>query len=239
MMWIWIAIGAGILALAHTAPAPFLFDAIAGPRAVWHMPRTDPPTIYLTFDDGPNPTTTPDLLDVLADQGVHATFFLIDRHITHATAPLVRRMFADGHAVALHSHTRAYMWMTPETFANTLVAAADHIERAGGHRPCRAFRPHAGWRSASMYAGLKQIDHALVGWGWMLWDWNWFRKRTTDSVVNRLRDRVRGGDIVVMHDGDESAPFKDQRHTVEATARLIPELRKRGFEFGTICRPDE
>src|SRR5215470_6742136 len=124
-MWIWIAIGAGILALAHTAPAPFLFDAIAGDRAVWHMPRTDPPTVYLTFDDGPNPTTTPDLLDVLAREGVHATFFLIDRHITEATAPRVRRLFADGHAVALHSHTRAYMWMSPETFASTIRSAAD------------------------------------------------------------------------------------------------------------------
>ena len=91
-MWILIALGAGILALAHTAPAPFLFDAIAGRRAVWHMPRTDPPTIYLSFDDGPNPTTTPDLLDVLAREGVHATFFLIDRHITDQTAPLVRRI---------------------------------------------------------------------------------------------------------------------------------------------------
>ena len=86
-MWIFIALGVGILALAHTAPAPFLFDAIAGRRALWHMPRTDPPTIYLTFDDGPNPTTTPDLLDVLAHEGAHATFFLIDRHITDATTP--------------------------------------------------------------------------------------------------------------------------------------------------------
>ena len=234
-MWILIALGAGILALAHTAPVPFLFDAIAGRRAVWHMPRTDPPTIYLTFDDGPNPTTTPDLLDVLTREGVHATFFLIDRHITDQTAPLVRRIFADGHAVALHSHTRAYMVMSPEIFAATLTRAADHIEQVAGRRPCRAFRPHAGWRSASMYVGLKRIDHRLIGWGWMLWDWNWLRKRTADSVVARLKDRVRGGDIVVMHDGDESAPFADQRHTVEATARLVPELRRRGFQFGTIC----
>ena len=238
-MWIFIALGAGVLALAHTAPAPFLLDAIAGRRAVWHMPRTDPPTIYLTFDDGPNPTTTPDLLDVLAREGVHATFFLIDRHITEDTAPIVRRMFADGHAVALHSHTRAYMFMSPEAFASTLTTAADHIEQVAGRRPCRAFRPHAGWRSAAMYAGLKRIDHSLVGWGWMLWDWNWFRKRTADAIVKRLKDRVRSGDIVVMHDGDESAPFADQRHTVEAAARLIPELRRRGFEFGTICKADD
>ena len=234
-MWIIIAVGAGILTLAHTAPAPFLFDAIARGRAAWHMPKRDRATVYLTFDDGPNPTTTPDLLDVLAREQVHATFFLIDRHITDRTVPLVQRMFADGHAVALHSATRAYMLMSPEHFARTLIAAADHIERVSGRRPCRAFRPHAGWRSWPMYAGLKQIDHRMIGWSWMLWDWNWFRARTADSVVKRVGRRIGDGDIVVMHDGDESAPFKDQRHTVDATARLIPELRSKGFEFGTVC----
>src|SRR5438093_1581000 len=170
-MWILIAIGAGVVALAHTAPAPFLCDAIAGKRAVWHMPKRQPATVYLTFDDGPNPTTTPDLLDVLARERVQATFFLIDRHVTEATAPLVRRMFADGHAVALHSHTRHDMLMTPDAFARMLVAHADHIEQMTGDRPCHAFRPHAGWRSWPMYAGLKQIDHRLIGWSWMLWDW--------------------------------------------------------------------
>jgi len=234
-MWILIAIAAGIVTLAHTAPAPFLLDALNGRRSVWHMPKKDPPTIYLTFDDGPNPTTTPDLLDVLARERVPATFFLIDRHITDQTAALVARMFADGHAVALHSHTRAYMLMSPETFARTLTAAADHIERVVNRRPCPAFRPHAGWRSASMYAGLKKIDYKLIGWSWMLWDWNWFRRRTAEAVVERVLERASAGDIVVMHDGDESAPFADQRHTVEATARLIPKLRAKGFVFGTIC----
>jgi peptidoglycan-N-acetylglucosamine deacetylase len=236
-MWLWIAIGAGVLALAHTAPAPFLFDAIAGDRAAWHMPKTDPPTIYLTFDDGPNPTTTPDLLDVLAGERVQATFFLIDRHITAQTAPLVRRMFADGHAVALHSDTRRDLLMSSSAFAAMLTAHADRIEQLAGTRPCRAFRPHAGWRSWAMYDGLKRIDYRLIGWSWMLWDWNWLRERTAEATVNRIRDRVGNGDIVVMHDGDEKAPFKDQRHTVDAAARLIPELRARGFSFGTVCLP--
>src|SRR5438876_4918371 len=128
-MWILIAISAGVVALAHTAPAPFLFDAIAGKRSVWHMPKRQPATVYLTFDDGPNPTTTPDLLDVLARARVRATFFLIDRHITDDTAPLVRRMFADGHAVALHSHTRHDLLMAPAAFAHMLVAHADRIEQ--------------------------------------------------------------------------------------------------------------
>jgi peptidoglycan/xylan/chitin deacetylase (PgdA/CDA1 family) len=201
------------------------------------MPKTEPPTVYLTFDDGPNPTTTPDLLDLLAAERVRATFFLIDRQITDRTAPLVARMFDEGHAVALHSHTRGYMMMSPETFAQTLTAAAEHIERVAGRRPCPAFRPHAGWRSSSMYGGLKRIDHKLVGWSCMLWDWNWFRRRTSDSIVARMLPRVSAGDIVVMHDGDESHPFDDQRQTVEATARLIPELRRKGFVFGTVCEP--
>ena len=70
----------------------------------------------------------------------------------------------------------------------------------------------------------------------MLWDWNWFRRRTADSIVNRLAARVSAGDIVVMHDGDESAPFREQRQAVEATARLIPALRRRGFIFATVCQ---
>ena len=69
----------------------------------------------------------------------------------------------------------------------------------------------------------------------MLWDWNWFRRRTADSIVNRIAPRVADGDIVVMHDGDESAPVADQRHTVDATAQLIPLLRAKGFQFGTVC----
>src|SRR3989449_11332486 len=151
------------------------------------------------------------------------------------TAPLVRRMFADGQAVALQSHTRADMLMSADTFAQTLIAHADRIERVAGRRPCRAFRPHAGWRPWSMYAGLKKIDLRIVGWSGLLWDWNWFRKRTADSIVHRVGPRISNGDIVVMHDGDESAPLDDQRQTVDATARLVPELRAKGFVFGTVC----
>jgi chitooligosaccharide deacetylase len=76
------------------------------------MPRSDPPTVYLTYDDGPNPSTTPRLLDVLASGGVHATFFLIDAHVTDETAPVVRRMFA-GDSVALHSGNRWDLLRSP------------------------------------------------------------------------------------------------------------------------------
>jgi peptidoglycan/xylan/chitin deacetylase (PgdA/CDA1 family) len=234
-MIIFALIGLAVTVLAHTWPAPFVLDALAGDRAVWHMPRDAPATVYLTFDDGPNPMTTPDLLDVLAQEGTHATFFLIDAHLTDETAPIVRRMFAEGHAVALHTATRRFMVMSPARLAATLTAAADRIATLAGNHPCRAFRPHAGWRSGQMYEGLRRIDYKLVGWGWMLWDFNWFRPRDAASTFDRLIERVSAGDIVVMHDGDESDPRRDQRHTVDATAKLIPALRSRGFQFGTVC----
>jgi peptidoglycan/xylan/chitin deacetylase (PgdA/CDA1 family) len=234
-MFLFLAIGVAVTALAHMWPAPFVIDWMAGDRAVWEMSRTPMPTVYLTFDDGPNPSTTPDLLDVLAAEGEHATFFIIDEHLNEQTTSIVRRAFEDGHAVALHSSTRRPMLMGPAALGRTLNAAAARIEMLTGHAPCRAFRPHAGWRSGQMYAGLRDLDYRLIGFGWMLWDFNWFRARSADRSVRRIASRISDGDIVVMHDGDESAPTRDQRHTVEATRRLIPALRARGFSFGKVC----
>jgi peptidoglycan/xylan/chitin deacetylase (PgdA/CDA1 family) len=231
-----VLLGLAVVALAHTAPAPFILDVMAGETAVWRMPRGLPHTVYLTFDDGPNPATTPDLLDVLAREGVPATFFLIDEHITDETAPIVRRILSDGHAIGLHSRTRADVLLSPEELKQKLTAAAQRIEDVGGAPPCRAFRPHAGWRGGQMYTVLKEMDYRLVGWGWMLWDFNWLRARTADSTFARLAKRASAGDIIVMHDGDESAPRRPQPHTVEAAARLIPALRARGLSFGTVCR---
>jgi len=235
-MWIVLLVSVGLIALIHTAPAPLLLDALAGDRAVWHMPRDQPPTVYLTYDDGPNPSTTPALLDVLAREQVHATFFLIDEHVSAETVPIVRRMFADGHAVAQHSGKRWLLLKSPSDLAAMLVTAADRIERLAGQRPCRAFRPHGGWRSMSMYRGLQQVDYDLIGWGWMLWDVDPLRRRVADRVADRLVSRASAGDILVMHDGDEKAPRRPQPQTVEATERLIPALRDRGLSFGTVCR---
>ena len=175
MFWLLIAAGFGLLSLAHVAPFPFLLDAVAPAPAVWSIPEGDgPPAVYLTFDDGPNRTATPLLLDVLAEHRVHATFFVIDRHITEGTAPIVRRMFEEGHAVGLHTHTRQWMVLPPDEVARRLRAAAARIERLAGGTPCRAFRPHAGFRSGRMYEGLARAGYSLVGWGWSLWDFNWY-----------------------------------------------------------------
>lgn len=235
MFLLFVAAGAGLLALSHVAPFPFLLDALTPASSRWSMPAGGAPTIYLTYDDGPNPAATPALLDVLAREGAVATFFILDRHLDAETAPLVERMFREGHAVALHSHTRRMMLRSPDDLGRTLLAFADRIERLAGSRPCRAFRPHAGWRGGRMYEGLRRIDHTLVGWGWFLWDWDWFRARDPARLVRRFAGRVSDGDIIVMHDGHHEDPRPDRRYAVDATAGLVPVLRRAGFAFGTVC----
>jgi peptidoglycan/xylan/chitin deacetylase (PgdA/CDA1 family) len=238
-MWWLLAAGLGAIFLAHTAPFPFLLERFAPAHSLWRVPPVpgSPPAVYLTYDDGPNPSATPDLLDVLRGSGATATFFLIDAHVNETTAPIVRRMFDEGHAVALHSDTRALMIKTPDAFADTLTTYADRLEQLAGAPPCRLFRPHAGWRSGSMYRGLRRIDYQLVGWSFGRWDFNWYRRPEPTELADRLASRIAAGDIVVMHDGHHVNPTADRRHTVEATRQLIPALGARGFSFGRLCDP--
>jgi len=223
----------GVAVLAHLAPFPFLFDVTE--HTVWRMPRGDVPTVYLTFDDGPNPAATPLILDALARHNVRATFFVIDKHLTPDTAPIVQRAASEGHRIALHWHSRELMFKNPVYVASVLQEAAARMELLTGVVPCRAFRPHAGHRSVPMLMGAAKAGYTVVGWGWMLWDFNWFSARDADDIAPRLVRHASPGDIVVVHDGHHEDPRADRRYAVEVVDRVIPELRAKGFEFGTIC----
>jgi peptidoglycan/xylan/chitin deacetylase (PgdA/CDA1 family) len=234
-MW-FVLVGFALVALAHTAPFPFLLEYMGPDRSVWHGPRYNrAPTIYLTFDDGPNPDATPALLDVLAREGVRATFFVIPAHVTADTAPIVKRALDDGHGVALHSDTRGLMLKSPVELAALLVEQADQIEALTGARPCRLFRPHSGWRGGQMYEGLDRAGYTLAGWSFGMWDVSLWRAAKPERLASRLAARASDGSIVVMHDGHHKDPRADRRRTVDATAELIPLLRRRGFAFDTLC----
>jgi chitooligosaccharide deacetylase len=236
MLWVVLA-ALAVKVLTHTAPFPFLLERFSPAQALWHMPQTAPPSVYLTFDDGPNPTATPRLLDVLKNEQARATFFLIGDHLTEETAPIVRRMFEEGHAVAIHSNTRALMLKSPDGFATFLTQSANEIERISGRRPCRLFRPHAGWRGGAMYAGARRAGYRIVGWGWGLWDWNWFRGRDGEAIAARLAGRVSNGDIVVIHDGHHVNPRAERQYAIDAVSRLVPALKARGFRLSALCEP--
>lgn len=236
-MFVFFALAAAILALSHTAPFPFVIEALRPSKSLWHVKPAPggPPTIYLTFDDGPNPDWTPALLDELHATGARATFFLIDDHITAETEAIVRRIADDGHAIGLHSGTRRPMFASPDGLARRLRAAAARIAAITGREPCRLFRPHAGWRGGEMYAGLERAGYRLAGWSWGMWDYDWGRRPQGDRLAAKLARKASAGDIVVIHDGDNQDPRPDRRYAAETVRRLVPELRLRGFEFRPLC----
>jgi peptidoglycan/xylan/chitin deacetylase (PgdA/CDA1 family) len=237
-MLIAFAIAMCAAALSHMVPFPFLLEAFRPAKSVWRMPPQpgEPPTIYLTFDDGPNEDWTPALLDALADVQARATFFLIGDHITPATEPIVRRMAAEGHAIALHTGTRRPMIQSPDTVAAMLERHAARIAGITGLQPCKLFRPHGGWRSATMYDGLDRAGYRLAGWSWGMWDWNWWRKPRAAEVVPRLSRKAKAGDIIVIHDGHHKNPRADRRHAAETVRQLVPALRARQFAFAPLCQ---
>ena len=231
-----IVVAVGVVALAHMAPFPFVFEAFRPNRSVWRMPKsTSAPAIYLTFDDGPNAEWTPPLLDALRDHGAQATFFLIDHHITDATAPIVKRMADEGHVIALHSGTRRLLLESPDDLAATLRRAADRITGITSRPPCRLFRPHAGWRSGTLYRALALNGYTLAGWTWGMWDFDWGRARRGDRLAERLARKASDGDIIVIHDGHHRDPRADRRHAAETVRRLAPELQARGFVLKGLC----
>ena len=235
MLLLFFGIVGAVAALAHTAPFPFAIDALHADRVIWRMPHADgPPTIYLTYDDGPNPTATPEILDALKAEGARATFFLIERYVTAETEPIIRRIAAEGHALGLHSHTRTKMFLQPDELGRRLTAFAARLQEITGQPPCRAFRPHAGARSGQMLEGLARIDYQMIGWGFMLWDFDFFRARSA-RIVPRLVRNASPGDIVVIHDGHHKNPRADRRYAIDLTRTLIPQLRQKGFQFGVVC----
>jgi peptidoglycan/xylan/chitin deacetylase (PgdA/CDA1 family) len=227
----------GAVVAAHMVPFPFLLEAFRPRDSVWRVKptRERPRTIYFTFDDGPNATWTPPLLDALREHGVQATFFLIDEHISDVTAPIVRRIVDEGHAIGLHSSTRKLMVLPADLFAEEMHAQAARIQSIAGREPCRLFRPHAGWRSPTMYSGLTKAGYRLAGWSWGMWDWDWWRAPRADRIADRLAKKTSPGDIIVIHDGHHADPSKDRRHAAEAVRLLAPVLKSRGYAFAPLC----
>jgi peptidoglycan/xylan/chitin deacetylase (PgdA/CDA1 family) len=234
-VWLIAVVAGAVLVLMHLAPFPFVLDWVSRGVSIWRMPDHGERLVYLTFDDGPNPEATPLLLDVLRRHDARATFFVIDRHLTAETAPIVRRAAAEGHAIALHSHTRALMQMPPAALAAHLDAAAARLQALAGVTACDAFRPHGGGRSGQMMDGVKSSGRRLIGWGFLLWDWDWFRRPSARRLVPRIGRRAGPGSIIVLHDGHHKNPRADRRYTVETVDKLIPMLREKGLRFGRIC----
>jgi len=186
--------------------------------------------VALTFDDGPNPALTPRLLDLLDEHRVRATFFLIGRHV-RACPQLAAEIAARGHTLGNHTDTHpSLLWLSGRHTLGELQRCQEAIERAAG---CRAawMRPPYGFRGPQSDGAVRRAGlRGVVMWSVLAFDW---KPQPAARVIRRLQ-RVRGGDIVVLHDGAPEALGADRKHVVGALQRWLPRWKQAGLEFVTL-----
>jgi peptidoglycan/xylan/chitin deacetylase (PgdA/CDA1 family) len=217
-----VAAGCGIAYL-------LCYGGIEGPvdwvmHTVTHGDR-DHRVVALTFDDGPDPARTPELLDALAELDCKATFFCLGANVD-ANPELARRIVAAGHEVGNHTYTHRYLPTTRSKSVEQELALADRaIAKATGTVPTLA-RPPWGGRSPWNVRAFRRLGKQPVLWDVNSFDW---KGHAADDVARRVLDRARPGSIVLMHDGG-----RDGAVTVDAVRLLVPELRARGYELVTV-----
>lgn len=182
-------------------------------------------TVALTIDDGPHPTWTPKVLDLLAANGVHATFSLIGRQ-ARAYPGLVRRIVAAGHGLCNHSmtHPRPFPARSTAAIRQQIVDAQSAISDAAGQAP-RLFRAPGGDWTAAVLDLTAEVGLTPVGWSVDPRDW----ARPGIGTIESSLLRARAGDILLTHDGGGN-----RAQTVAALKAVLPQLRAEGLRFRVL-----
>ncbi|HEY7642754.1 MAG TPA: polysaccharide deacetylase family protein [Steroidobacteraceae bacterium] len=179
--------------------------------------------VYLTFDDGPDPRWTPQILDLLAQAQMHATFFAIGE-LAQREPGLVRRIVASGHALGNHTFSHRHPWLMRSRAARAQVRdGAKALSDATGRAPI-LYRPPHGRARLCMTDEARLQGERLVMWDRSAIDWGW--PGTSPRIAARLA-RVRPGDIVLMHDGQNVHNRPDQ--LLQVLPGFLRELASRGL----------
>lgn len=210
-------------------------DSVARASSSWfiatlsHGPRGSD-AVALTFDDGPDPEVTPAVLDELKRQGAHATFFVIGKQLA-AHPELGRRIVAEGHVVANHSWQHSYLqnfrlhgWQQAE-----IGRAERTIEAVTGRASTRLYRPPVGMKTGDQARAIGSLGLAVIAW-------SVHSRDTMDpdpaSMARRVLKNIRGGDLVLLHDGDRVAGRR--RSCPEAVRLILEGLRTKGLRAVTV-----
>jgi peptidoglycan/xylan/chitin deacetylase (PgdA/CDA1 family) len=185
--------------------------------------------VALTFDDGPDPRFTPQILDVLSEYGVQATFFVMGAR-AEANPELTRRIIDEGHIVG--NHTYFHPNLVEEGDVATLRTEVSRTEDALadiiGYRT-KLFRAPYGFLYNELVEALGEMDYTVVGWSVDSLDW---RERPAEETAYNVISNSGPGSVILMHDGAESDG--DRTSTVEALRQIIPALQEQGLEFVTV-----
>lgn len=229
------ATGPVLVAAGHVLPAGTWLPAV---RRTW-FPALDgrgrPDHVALTFDDGPDPASTPRFLDALDDLGVRATFFVLGRNLARH-AGLGARIAARSHELAVHGWTHRRPWRpAPYAEYRGLVRTVAAVRQAGGGRPDGTplwYRPPYGILTADRLLAARRAGLRPVLWS--AWGRDWERSATPESVLATVLRGLRGGGTVLLHDSDGQSAPGSWRTTLAALPPLVAACRAAGLAVGPL-----
>jgi peptidoglycan/xylan/chitin deacetylase (PgdA/CDA1 family) len=227
--------GASLLALAAILAAALsvFFDEAVLVRkgTVYHVDNASK-IVALTFDDGPSPLWTPQILTELQNAGIKATFFMTGEHVNKY--PDVAKAVAQaGHEIANHSYDHhGLLYYTPEELEKTVMDTERAIGTVTGQTN-RYFRPPKAWITDREKRQLHNMGYQVILWSLNSKDWVTFDDK---FIIKYLLRHITPGDIILFHDsgGVFSTEGGDRHETVKTIPRLARELKARGYEFVTI-----
>lgn len=197
------------------------------PSCLWSgSPRAG--TIALTFDDGPHPQYTPELLQVLDRYNIPASFFWLGVCVERSPS-VARAVYERGHWIGLHGyHHHSFPFLKPDVLKQSLQRTQNAIAQACEIHPdtMRDVRPPNGLFTPQTLSLLHQWNYRPVMWSVVPEDWE---RPGINVVVQRVLQQVQNGSLIVLHDG-----YCGGQDVAEATAQLIPRLLQLGYSFVTI-----
>ncbi len=225
-----LALAAGVTTAAITAG----YQSMA-PTGQWYGPTFTGLTrgttqLALTYDDGPNDPHTQRLLEVLAKHNVHATFFLIGRYVQQRP-DIAREIAKAGHAVGNHTFTHPLLTFKRDAEIRRELSDCNSALRDALGQPVNLFRPPFGGRRPAALRIARELGLEPVMWNVTGYDWNTAPAAVIEQKVSK---QIRGGDVILLHDGGHKEMGADRAQTVLATDSLIAKYKSKGFEFATI-----
>ena len=225
----WAAIAIAAIAVIVIG---FFSYTIVHPSSQFFVPvvsrmATDDQIVALTFDDGPDPVVTSQILDVLGAHDARATFFVLGERAARYPE-VIRRMHREGHTVGTHTqrHRLRFHFGSPSYVQREIEDAVDVVAGILANRP-RLFRPPQGLRTPCFASGWRRT----TGLTCVTWSVRGFDSRATtaQAIVERVAHRLEPGAIVTLHDGTGLGGTQDRGPTLEALGRILRECKTRGL----------
>jgi peptidoglycan/xylan/chitin deacetylase (PgdA/CDA1 family) len=214
---------AALAVAVRVVPALDLFGRIR-----WHLPPGNgaPKRCAITFDDGPSEATEA-VLDILAAEGVPATFFVLGSHVERRPGT-VRRAQAEGHAVGIHGMDHTKLAGAGENAIERQVSGATDALQRAGVTPAAVYRTPHGFKSPGVFAVARRRGLTVWAWSRGIWDTD---RPDPSLLVARATRFARSGMVLLLHDGRGDDPRPDVAPMLTALPGIIAELKRRGFAF--------